>query len=145
MLQSEQSIPAGTSAVQMNDVDYRVLADFRHALRGFMQFSEQAAEKVGLTPQQHQALLAVRAEAAEGMSIGLLADRLMVRPHSASGLADRLVRLELLTRNAAGGDRRKVSLTLTSKADALLQVLSASHYAELRRLRPLLSELLGRV
>ena len=145
MSQPEDQPPDGSDSDPMEDVNYRVLADFRYALRGFMRFSERAAERVGLTPQQYQALLAVRAEAADGMTVGLLAERLMLRPHSASGLADRLVRLDLLSRNAASNDRRKVSLMLTPKAEALLQALSASHRAELRRLRPLLSELLDRV
>ena len=41
--------------------DYRMLAAFRLALRRFVHFSETAAEAAGLSPQQHQALLAIRA------------------------------------------------------------------------------------
>jgi len=35
------------------------LAEFRHRLRLFLQFSENAAEKLGLQPQQHQLLLQI--------------------------------------------------------------------------------------
>jgi hypothetical protein len=45
------------------DEDYTALADFRHALRQFLAFSEQAATTCGLTPQQHQALLAIAGRA----------------------------------------------------------------------------------
>ena len=69
----------------LSDADYGTLAGFRRALREFARFSEQAAEGVGLAPQQHQALLAIRAEG--GLTVGELAERLLLRPHSATGLA----------------------------------------------------------
>jgi DNA-binding MarR family transcriptional regulator len=126
-----------------SDADYQTLAGFRRALRGFTYFSEQAAESVGLTPQQHQALLAVRAE--NGLMVGELAERMMVRPHSATGLADRLTKLELLIRQPSTKDRRQTELVVTDKGEALLHSLSESHRAELRRLRPLLSDLLAKL
>ena len=45
----------------LSDGDYATLAGFRYALRQFARYSEAAAEKAGLTPRQHQALLAIRA------------------------------------------------------------------------------------
>lgn len=127
----------------LSDGDYQALAGFRQALRGFTQFSEKAAEEVGLTPQQHQALLIVRAESS--ITIGDLAERLMLRPHSATGLADRLMRLGLVERQPSMADKRRVGLALTAKADGLLRSLSSSHRAELRRLRPMLKDLLDRL
>ena len=50
----------------LGDRDYRALAEFRHALRRFLAFSEQAARDAGLTPSQHQLLLAVRGHAGPG-------------------------------------------------------------------------------
>ena len=44
----------------LSDRDYRALARFRHALRIFLHFSEEAARAEGLTPSQHQLLLAIR-------------------------------------------------------------------------------------
>ena len=35
------------------------LAEFRYMLRKFLHFSEEAATRVGLTPQQHQLLLQI--------------------------------------------------------------------------------------
>lgn len=129
----------------LGDEDYRVLAGFRAALRSFTRFSEQAAEQAGLMPQQHQALLIIRASADAGVSVGDLAEKLMLRPHSATGLIDRLARLGLVMRATSALDRRRTVLTLTPKAGDLLQSLSACHRQELRRLRPYLVELLDRL
>lgn len=128
----------------LNDEDYAELADFRTALRGFLAFSEGKAGEVGLSPQQHQALLAIRGAAAGTATIGYVADRLILRPHSASELVDRLDALGLVTRRTAENDRRKTILLLTSRAERLLAELSATHREEIRRLKPLLIDLLDR-
>lgn len=125
--------------------DYAVLADFRYALRGFLAFSEGQASAVGLTPQQHQALLTIKAADPECATVGYLAERLFLKPHSASGLIDRLVTLALLDRHASAADRRQTQLRLTEKAEDLLAGLSAIHREAIRRLRPLLVELLERI
>ena len=128
----------------LHDSDYAALADFRAALRGFMAFSEEKAGEVGLTPQQHQALLAIRGAAAGQATIGYVAERLILKPHSASELADRLEAQGLIKRRAAKADRRKTFLVLTARASALLAALSATHREEIRRLKPLLIDLLDR-
>ena len=43
------------------------------------------------------------------------------------------------------GDRRRVGLRLTEKAEAVLMGLSATHLGELRRSRALLANLLARL
>ena len=129
----------------VRDDDYATLATFRYELRRFLHFSERAAETAGLTAQQHQALLAVRAAAGMELPIGALAERLLLRPHSATGLVDRLQKLELVERAASETDRRQVRVRLTEKGKALLASLSSSHRAELRRMRPLLTELVSRL
>ncbi len=48
------------SAEAPSQEDYETLAAFRYELRRFLHFSEQVAKSVGLTPQQHQALLALK-------------------------------------------------------------------------------------
>ncbi len=65
------------------------------AIRRFMAFSETQAGGVGLTPQQHQALLAIRAAPGGMATIGFVAERLVLKPHSATGLVDRLEALGL--------------------------------------------------
>lgn len=126
--------------------DYAVLARFRFLLRGFVAFSEEAARAAGLTPQHHQALLAIRGfPAPRGFAVGDLAHRLQIRHHSAVGLADRLEEAGLLKRKPDPADRRRVRLELTPKAERLLARLSAIHRDELRRLskdlKPLLAAL----
>lgn len=133
-----------TNGVVLTDDDYTALADFRHALRSFQAFSEANAANVGLTPQQHQALLAIRAASPAEVTVGVIAERLILKPHSATGLVDRLEALELVTRHEARVDRRRAILRLTPKADKLLATLSATHREEIGRLKPLLAELLAK-
>ncbi|PXV99057.1 hypothetical protein C7422_107210 [Pantoea ananatis] len=47
------------SQPKMTDADYILLANFRTELRRFIAFSESQARNVGLTLQQHQALLTI--------------------------------------------------------------------------------------
>ena len=127
---------------ELTDIDYAVLANFRYRLRQFLTFSEAKAIEFGLTPQQHQALLAIRAAEPNKATIGYVAERLILKPHSASGLVDRLEALDLLTRRASPDDRRQALLELTDTARDLLAGLSKTHREEIRRLRPMLVELL---
>lgn len=128
----------------LTDSDYADLSDFRAMLRGFQAFSEAKAADAGLTPQQHQALLAVRGAGGQKATIGYVAERLMLKPHSASELINRLEAADLLARIADADDRRKTVLMLTDRAEAVLATLSATHREEIRRLKPLLITLLDR-
>ncbi|MDE2405545.1 MAG: MarR family transcriptional regulator [Sphingomonadales bacterium] len=130
------------STPELDDRDYVMLADFRYELRRFLAFSEREAGACGLTPQQHQALLAIRGAPAGSVTIGYLAQRLLLKPHSASGLVDRLEVLGLLQRAPAAEDRRQAILRLTPRADELLARLSCVHRTELARMRPVLAPLL---
>lgn len=121
------------------DADYAALANFRHAIRRFQAFSEACAAEVGLTPQQHQALLAIRAAEPDQATVGYVAERLILKPHSATGLVSRLETLGLIARRTAEGDRRRALLGLTERAYALLVELSGAHRDEIQRLRPLIS------
>lgn len=129
-------------ADELDDESYRALADFRYELRQFLRFSEKAARDAGLTPQQHQALLAIRAAPGGEMLVGELAERLLLRPHSASELAARLESQGLAARTNDAADRRLVHLRLTERAAKILTSLTVAHRAELRRSGPLLHRLL---
>lgn len=127
----------------VNRTEYEMLATFRYALRQFLHFSEQAAQAIGLTPQQHQALLAIKGfPGRERIMVGELAERLQIRPHSAVGLVNRLIAQELVIREPALEDRRQVFVSLTSHGAALLEQLSVAHREELRRIKPQLDLLL---
>ena len=125
---------------------YENLASFRFALRQFLRFSEQAALAAGVTPQQHQALLAIKGFPGRSrVTVGELAERLQTAHHSAVGLVDRLVAEKLVKREASKEDRRQVFVVLTRHGEKLLEALSAVHHEELRRVGPEIRELLGRL
>ncbi len=126
--------------------EYEVLAEFRYTLRRFLRFSEAAADELGLTPQQHQALLAIKGfPGRDSITIGELAERLQVRHHSAVGLADRLEAENLIQRSPATDDRRKVYISLTPHGLSVINRLSALHHDELLRLVPQLRMLITRI
>jgi DNA-binding MarR family transcriptional regulator len=129
---------------KVTQAQYRLLADLRHSLRQFAAFSEDAAHAVGLTPVQHQALLAIKGFRGP-ISVGDLAGRLIIRHHSAVGLVDRLIKQGHVRRAADTQDRRRVHLSLTPRGEALLARLSASHRDELRRIGPQIETVLGRL
>jgi DNA-binding MarR family transcriptional regulator len=135
---------AGPAQATLDAADYRALAQFRQALRRFLAFSEAAAVSAGLTPQQHQALLAIKG-APDGVppGVGDLAERLFVRHHSAVELVDRLARMDLVRRGPDPADRRRVRLLLTAEAEQRLAALSAVHLEELRAIRPSIAALLA--
>jgi DNA-binding MarR family transcriptional regulator len=126
--------------------DYQALASFRFALRTFLEFSGSAAKGVGLTPQQHQAMLSViGAPNGQAVTIGFLAERMLLKHHSTVELVDRLVELDLVSRQPDAADRRRVLLSLTTKGKRLLTRLSAAHLEELQRIRPAFAALLERL
>jgi DNA-binding MarR family transcriptional regulator len=121
--------------------EYEALATFRYVLRQFLRFSEDAASAIGLTPQQHQVLLAIKGYPdRDRILIGELAERLQIRHHSVVGLVDRLVTLGLVTREQGTGDRRQVFVALTDVGGDLLEQLATAHRGELRRIGPQLIE-----
>lgn len=125
---------------------YETLAAFRYALRKFIHFSETAAQAAGITPQQHQALLAVKGfPGRDRVTVGELAERLQLRHHSAVGLIDRLVMDKLVARAPSVADRRRVIIQLTSRGEKTLEKLSAMHRKQLQHIGPELSRLLDQI
>src|SRR5690242_7404369 len=97
--------------VKVTQKEYETLADLRYALRQFLHFSEEAAHRAGVAPQQHQALLAIKGyPKGRRITIKELAERLQVKHHSAVGLVDRLVKKKFVAREHHGADRRQVYL-----------------------------------
>lgn len=133
----------GKAAYGSAPVDYEALARFRYELRKFQAFSHSAANRAGLTVQQHQALLAVRGFSGKRpISVGDLARYLLVRHHTAVELVDRMAKLKILTRSVDGADGRRVLLSLTKEGEKRLHKLSQIHLEELRAIGPALTKLL---
>jgi len=128
----------------LDQSDYQRLAEFRYQLRGFLKFSERAASKMGLRPQQHQALLAIKGTPDEHVTIGILAERLGIRHNSTVELIDRLIMNGLVERRHNPKDHREVLIDLTNRAEQILADLSLAHRNEIRKIAPLLIELLTR-
>lgn len=134
---------ARTGARQLlAQAEYRRLAEFRYQLRRFLKFSEDAAAREGLSAQQHQALLAIKA--ADGaLSIGALAERLGIRHNTAVELIGRLAANRLIEREQNPQDRREVLIALTRRGERMLARLALAHRDELKKLAPLLRTLLA--
>ena len=114
--------------------DFQQLAEFRYLLRKFLRFSKDfLREKADLNPEQYEALLAIKAfEAHHRATISDLSERLQIKHHSAVNIVDRLVEKKLINRAAGETDRRQRHLSLTAKAEQLLENLAAVHRKEIR-------------
>jgi DNA-binding MarR family transcriptional regulator len=134
---------AATSRDASDAVDYEALARFRYELRKFQEFSKAAANKAGLTPQQHQALLTIRGfSSSDPVSVGDLAEFLLIRHHTAVELVDRMTKLGLLSRSVDEADGRRVLVKLTREGQSRLRKLSRIHLEELRAIGPTLTKIL---
>lgn len=131
---------------KLTKAQYETLAAFRYALRQFLHFSEDAALAAGITPQHHQALLAIKGfPGRERITMGELAERLQLRPHSAVGLVNRLVVEGYVARVPSADDRRQVFVELSERGEQVLERLSTVHSAQLQQIGPELNRLLQRL
>ncbi len=126
--------------------EYRALAEFRHQVRRFLCFSEEQVRALGMEPQQHQLLLAIKG-LPEGATatIGELAERLQLKHHSTVELVNRLEKRGQVARVLSQQDRRQVIVRLTSSGAVVLQRLSLAHHQELERAGPRLAKALGSI
>ena len=141
---SDGDRPAGgPPADALTDEDYRRLAELRFGLRSFLHWSAERAKGAGLTPTQHQLLLAVRASPAKrGPTVGDVAAVLLIRHHSAVELVDRARQAGLIVRARDPDQPSMVRLALTAHGAAKLASLSELHLRELTQLAPTMRALL---
>lgn len=124
----------------MTQEDYAALLRFRTILRKFLHWSEEQARAAGVTPAQHQLLLAVKGhDDPAGPTIGEVAEYLALRHHSAVELVDRAQKAGHVHRDRDEADHRVIRLRLTANGEDLIRLLSAAHLAELARLGALFS------
>ena len=113
---------------------YSRLLTFRTRLRRFERWSADQAQAAGLTPAQHQLLLAVRGHSdSRGPTVGDIADYLLLRHHSAGELIQRAEAAGLVVRVRDAADQRVIRLQLTEAAAQCLQALTELHLEELER------------
>lgn len=130
----------------VSELGFRQLAEFRHRIRNFLHYSEQAARAEGIEPQQHQLLLTLKGLPKDTRpTISNLAERLCLRHNSTVELVDRLIEHGAVQRRHASVDHREVLVELTPAGESLLHRLSSLHLRELRVSGPALSEALRAV
>lgn len=122
--------------------EYRALAEFRYGLRKFLRFSEAAAREHGITPQQHQLLLAIKGMAGRDYAtVSELAERLQLLQHSVVGIIDRSEQAGLVSRRDHQDDLRVTEVHLTPLGEEVLEALTVAHREELQRSRDFLVSL----
>jgi DNA-binding MarR family transcriptional regulator len=115
--------------------DYEELLGFRTALRHFLRWSEDQARAAGLTPAQHQLLLAIKGHpGGAAPTIGELADYLVSKHHSVVELIGRAETAGLVERRRDEDDHRVVHLVITPLGEERIEKLSRLHLEELRNL-----------
>lgn len=126
-----------TATDALDDAGYHRLLELRTGLRRFLRWSADRAREAGLTPAQHQLLLAVRGHPGpDGPTVSDVAGHLLLRHHSAVELIDRCAAAGLVARGPDAVDSRVVRIRLTDEGAERLRGLAALHLAELGRLAP---------
>lgn len=124
------------TARRPSQAQYEELLGFRTTLRRFLHWSEEQAGDAGLTPAQHQLLLAIKGHGGPtAPSVGDLADHLVSKHHSVVELIDRAVEAGLVERRRDEADARVVRLALTALGEERIEGLTRLTLEELRRLR----------
>ncbi len=119
---------------RLDDDVFRAQARFRRTLRRFLRFSERAAREAGVTPEQHQLLLAIRGSRRGWLLVGEVARDLMVVPHAAASLVERAAARGLVRKEQDPHDGRRVRVLLTPEGEDVVTRLTARHREHLRRL-----------
>jgi DNA-binding MarR family transcriptional regulator len=126
----------------LTDADYQRLAELRYGLRRFLNWSSEQAKRAGITPTQHQLLLAIRSSRnPRGATVGEVAEVLSIRHHSAVGLIDRAQEAGLIERERDPETQSVVHLKLTEFGALTLSALSEVHIRELAQLAPTMQAL----
>lgn len=114
------------------------MASLRYVMRKFLRFSKEfLRSRAKLTPEQYEALLALKAFSADdGLTVGELSERVQVKHHTAVSLTDKLAARKLITKRRGRPDRRRVYVKLTTAGGRLVESLAAAHRRELKKRAP---------
>jgi DNA-binding MarR family transcriptional regulator len=112
---------------------YEELLRFRVGLRRFLAWSEGQAKAEGLTPAQHQLLVAIKGHPGKvPPTVGELADYLVTKHHSVVELVDRAVEAGVVERHRDETDQRVVRVALTPLGEEKVEDLTLLHLEEMR-------------
>jgi DNA-binding MarR family transcriptional regulator len=131
--------------MSLDPESYQSLAGFRLALRRFMAEAEAISKAAGVTQQQYQAMLAIKTWPGQAMTMGDLAEQLLLTHHAAVQLINRMAAAGVAARTPSLSDRRSVVLRLTPAGEALMEQLAALHLREVLRQEPQLTRSLRRL
>jgi DNA-binding MarR family transcriptional regulator len=116
--------------------DFETLSRFRHQLRRFLRFSEEASHRHGITHLQYQLLLHVRGfPGRDWATVSELAERLQSHHHGVVSLISRCEKLGLVQRQMGRNDRREVEVHLTAQGNEVVSAIAGQHRDELLRLQ----------
>ncbi len=124
---------------------YGALAGFRLALRRFLALSEAALAEAEVTSQQYQAMLVIKTAVGGRIMMRELSEQMLMHPHGAVQLVDRLSLAGLANRTPSENDRRSVLIGLTPRGEGLLEALARIHVQGLLANQPLLVESLSKL
>lgn len=128
---------------ELSTASYRSLAEFRHQIRRFLRYSEDAARGFGIEPQQHQLLLAIKGlPSGKPPAVRELAERLQLRHHTTVELINRMADRGVVVREPGTEDKREVLVRLTDAGERILHELSVEHQTELKKTGPELRDAL---
>lgn len=141
------AVPPGAYGDHVSDLspaDFENLLAFRTGLRRFLHWSQTQARAVGLTPAQHQLLVAIKGHpGGQHPTISELAGYLLLRHHSVVELVDRAEGAGLVERQGDSEDGRLTRVRLTRDGQSRLSRLTPAHLDELRNLAPVLNQLVA--
>ncbi|HWG04343.1 MAG TPA: MarR family transcriptional regulator [Beijerinckiaceae bacterium] len=124
--------------------DLEALASFRHALRQFLATADVELDRFGLGPRRYQAMLAIQAHrTGSHLSVGELADLLLIRHNTAAELVKRLERAGLVRKWYDPADRRRALLALSDEGQATLGEIATTQLQRLHESRAALLAIFG--
>lgn len=133
---SKTKLPAGL---------YEGLAGFRLAMRRFLAHSTEALAQADVTSQQYQAMLVIKTAKAGRVMMRELSEQMLMQPHGAVQLVDRLTVAGFVERAPSETDKRSVLITLTSEGERVLDALARIHVNGLLANQSLLVESLSKL
>lgn len=123
------------AASKLSKSEFVARARFRHQLRLFERFTEEAALAEGITVAQYLLLLQLKGRPDRSWAyVGELAECLVLRHHTTVELVSRCESAGLVRRERADDDQRRVRVVLTPTGERAVERVARSHSRELERL-----------
>ena len=118
---------------ELTIAEYQALAELRYRIRKFMREGDTVATETGLEPQQYLLLLMIRGiPDGQEATVSNLAERLVLKHHSAVELIDRMEVHGYVRRSRSREDRRSVLVSLLPRGEKLLEQVAQHRIGELR-------------